>query len=76
MHFLFKELGIKLIIEYCDGIKLAIKFVDAEATIIKIKTIIVINKLSIFPIMSVGLVKTFPINFQDLNLDRHPHLQQ
>ena len=36
--------------------KLASKLVDAEAIIIKIKTRFVISKLSIFPIISVGLV--------------------
>ena len=41
---------------YCDGIKLAIKLVDVDAIIIKIKTKFVINKLSNFPIISVGFV--------------------
>ena len=36
--------------------KLATKLVDAEAIIIKIKTKFVINKLSNFPIISVGFV--------------------
>ena len=42
---------------YCDGIKFVIKLVDAEAIIIKIRAKFVINKLSNFPIISVGLVK-------------------
>ena len=46
----------KLINEYCDGIKFAIKLVDAEAIIIKIKTKFVISKLSNFPIISEGFV--------------------
>ena len=49
--------GAKLIKVYCDGIKLAIKFVDADAIIIKHKAKTVINKLSNFPIISVGFVK-------------------
>ena len=52
-----KDDGIKLINEYWEGIKLAIKFVEAEAIIIKIKTKLVTSKLSNFPIISVGLVK-------------------
>ena len=51
-----RDEGIKLINEYCEGIKFAIKFVEAEAIIIKIKTKLIISKLSNFPIMSVGLV--------------------
>ena len=51
-----RDEGIRLINEYCEGIKFAIKFVEAEAIIIKIKTKFVISKLSNFPIMSVGLV--------------------
>ena len=53
--------GIKLIKVYCVGIKLAIKFVDADAIITKIKTKFVINKLSNLPIMSVGFVYIVPI---------------
>ena len=51
--------GKKLINEYCEGIKLAIKLVDKEATITKIKTKLVISKLSSFPIISIGLVSIF-----------------
>ena len=50
------DVGNKLISEYCDGIKLAIKFVEADAIIIKIKTKLVNNKLFSLPIMSVGFV--------------------
>ena len=46
----------KLIKVYWEGIKFAIKFVEADAIIIKTKAKQVISKLSIFPIMSVGLV--------------------
>ena len=52
-----KDEGIKLINVYCDGIKFVIKLVDAEAIIIKIRAKFVINKLSNFPIISVGFVK-------------------
>ena len=41
---------------YWAGIKLATKFVDNEAIIIKNKTELVINKLSNDPIISVGFV--------------------
>ena len=51
--------GKKLINEYCEGIKLAIKLVDNEAIITKIKTKLVISKLSSFPIISIGLVSIF-----------------
>ena len=44
---------------YWEGTKLAIKLVDAEAIIIKIKTIFVTSKLSNFPIISVGFVNIF-----------------
>ena len=54
-------MGNKLISEYCDGIKLAIKFVEADAIIIKIKTKLVNNKLFSLPIMSVGFVSIFSI---------------
>ena len=54
--------GIKFIKVYCEGIKLAIRFVDAEAIIIKIKTKFVINKLSNFPIISVGFVSILVIS--------------
>ena len=56
VFFIERVLGAKLTIIYCDGIKLAIKFVDAEAIIIKIKTKIVTSKLFSFPIISVGFV--------------------
>ena len=46
----------KLINVYCDGIKLVIKLVDVEAIIIKIKTKLVISRLSNLPIISVGFV--------------------
>ena len=55
-------LGLKLINEYWDGIKFAIKLVDADAIIIKNKTITVTCKLSNLPIMSVGLVNIFSIS--------------
>ena len=42
--------------EYWDGIKLAIKLVEADAIMIKIRTRLVINKLSNFPIISEGFV--------------------
>ena len=48
--------GKKLIKEYCDGIKLAIKLVETEAIIKNINTKIVTNKLSILPTISVGFV--------------------
>ena len=44
---------------YWDGIKLAIKFVEADAIIMKIKTKLVNNKLFSLPIISVGLVSIF-----------------
>ena len=50
--------GAKLIKVYWEDIKLAIKLVDAEATIIKINARLVISKLSNFPIISVGFVST------------------
>ena len=58
---LFKESdeGIKFMKEYCEGIKLAIKLVEADAIIIKIKAKLVKSKLSNFPIMSVGFVNIF-----------------
>ena len=52
-----KDDGTKFINAYWDGIKFVIKFVDADAITIKIKTKFVINRLSILPIISVGLVK-------------------
>ena len=42
--------------EYWDGIKLAIKLVEADAIIINIRTRLVINKLSNFPMISEGFV--------------------
>ena len=51
-----KEKGKKLIKVYWDGIKFAIKFVEAEAIIIKIKAKTIRKKLSIFPRISVGFV--------------------
>ena len=51
-----------MIREYCDGIKFAIKLVDAEATIIKNKTVIVICKLLNLPIISVGFVNILSIS--------------
>ena len=57
LHFLMLSLlGKKLIREYCEGIKLATKLVEAEATTIKKSAIIVICILSNLPIISVGLV--------------------
>ena len=55
---LFKDnkLGRKFTKVYCDGIKFAIKFVDADAMIINNKTKFIINKLSNLPIISVGFV--------------------
>ena len=50
-------MGIKLIRVYCDGIKFAIKFVEADPIIMNINAKVVINRLSIFPIISVGFVK-------------------
>ena len=41
---------------YCDGIKFAIKFVDKEASKIKIKAKLVTSKLSNLPIISDGLI--------------------
>ena len=52
----------KLIKEYWEGIKLATKFVEAEAIIINNNTIVVIAKLSNLPIISVGLVKILLIS--------------
>ena len=52
-----KEKGKKLIKVYWDGIKLAIKFVDADATKIKISDKFIIIKSSNFPIISDGLVR-------------------
>ena len=54
--------GWKLIKEYCDGIKLAIKLVDAEAIIIKNKATTVSSKLLYLPIISVGFVKILSIS--------------
>ena len=54
-------LGAKLIKEYWEGIKFAIKFVDAVANKIKNKTITVKNILSNFPIISVGLTRILSI---------------
>ena len=51
-----KEKGKKLIKVYWDGIKLTIKFVEAEAIIINIKAKTIRNKLSNFPRISVGFV--------------------
>ena len=62
--FKFNLLGIKFIKEYWEGIKFETKFVEIEATIIKSKAIIVIVKLSNFPIISFGLVK---IEFRSKN---------
>ena len=59
--FKFRLLGAKFIREYWDGIRLAIKFVEADAIIIKIKAKIVISKLSNLPIISVGFVKILPM---------------
>ena len=52
-----KKDGIKLIIEYWEGIKFAIKFVDIEAIKIKTKTKLEISKLFSFPIISDGFVR-------------------
>ena len=52
-----KDEGSKLIKVYWEGIKFAIKFVDAEAMIIKIKAKETKRILSNLPIISVGLVK-------------------
>ena len=49
--------GIRLIKQFWEGIKLAIKFVDAVANKIKNKTIILKKILSNFPIISVGLTR-------------------
>ena len=49
--------GNKFIIEFCEGMQLAIKFVDADATTINIKTTIVRNVLFNLPIISFGFVK-------------------
>ena len=49
--------GNKLIRVYCEGIKFAIKLVEAVAKIIKIKTKFVIKILSNVPIISVGFVR-------------------
>ena len=62
--FKFNLLGIKFINEYWEGIKFETKLVDTDATIIKSKAIIVIVKLSNFPIISFGLVK---IEFRSKN---------
>ena len=48
--------GFKLIKVYWEGIKLAIKLVDKDAIIIKIKAKFVISKLFKDPIISVGFV--------------------
>ena len=48
--------GIKFIREYWEGMKLAIKLVEKEAIIMKIKAKIVISKLLKDPIISVGFV--------------------
>ena len=52
-----KDEGSKLIRVYWEGIKFAIKFVDAEAIIIKIKAKETKRILSNLPIISVGLVR-------------------
>ena len=52
-----RDEGAKFIKVYCDGIKFAIKFVDADAIIINNKTKFIINKLSSFPMISVGFVR-------------------
>ena len=70
-----RDEGIKLINEYCEGIKFAIKFVEAEAIIIKIKTKFVISKLSNFPIMSVGLVSIL-FRFSGSSFKKHQHQLQ
>ena len=51
-----REKGKKFIKVYWDGIKFTIKFVDAEAMIIKTKAKIITSKLSNFPRISVGFV--------------------
>ena len=63
-NFKFNLLGTKLIREYCDGIKFETKLVEIEATIIKMKAVIVMAKLSNLPIISLGLVK---IEFKSKN---------
>ena len=50
-------LGAKLIKEFWDGMKFAIKFVDAVANNINNKTIILKVIFSNFPMISVGLTK-------------------
>ena len=55
-EFELSFLGAKLIKEYFDGIKFAIKFVEAVAKTIKHRTIAVKKVLSNFPIISVGFV--------------------
>ena len=56
-----KDEGSKLIKVYWEGIKFAIKLVDAEAMIIKIKAKETKRILSNFPIISVGLVKIISV---------------
>ena len=51
-----REKGKKFIKVYWDGIKLIIKFVDADAMIIKIKARATRNRLSSLPIISFGFV--------------------
>ena len=51
-----REKGKKFTKVNCDGIKLTIKLVEAEAIIIKIKARKISNKLSNFPRISVGFV--------------------
>ena len=51
-----REKGKKFTKVYWDGIKFAIKFVDAEAIPIKTKARIITSKLSNFPRISVGFV--------------------
>ena len=55
------EEGVKLINVYCDGIKLAIKFVEAEAIITNNNARLTIRRLSKVPIISVGFVSILGI---------------
>ena len=57
----FNLLGIRLIKQFCEGIKFAIKLVDAVANKIKNKAITLKKILSNFPIISVGLTKILSI---------------
>ena len=70
-----KEKGKKLINVYWDGIKFTIKFVDADAIIIKIKAKTTSNKLSNFPRILLDLLK-FCLNFLDLASKKHPCQKQ